>query len=305
MVLTMTLSPRVERKITVSGFRYGQDNPIGESRESVSGRGIRIGRALQRLGDKVLCMGFCSAEGKRIISQALSETGILRDFIEIPGALRMRITIFDEKENSATRCTQQGTAISAGALEQMEVSYARNLTEMGEGDVVVLGGDTPLGMGTDVYATLVGMAKDRTVRTVLAAQGELLKRGMQAGPYAALLSRGDLERLAGEKLCGEAALCAAAREILERSKGKYLCVDEGSRMLLISKREALCASVQGEQHKAGDGAVAGLAHAIQYAAQAEHMLRCAAAGRGLLCQEGPMDRRGFEQRALSAVISQI
>ncbi len=58
MVLTITLSPRVERKIVLSGFCIGEENQIIDAKETVSGRGIRAGMALKELGDKVLCMGF-------------------------------------------------------------------------------------------------------------------------------------------------------------------------------------------------------------------------------------------------------
>ena len=302
MVLTMTLSPWVERKVWLSELEYGKDNPITKTKEGVSGRGIRIGMALKELGDEVLCMGFCSAEGERIISRVLAEAEVQRDFIKVSGALRMRIAIYDEK-GTTTRCTQQGTAIESRAVEQMEVAYARNLSEMGEGDVVALGGHMPPGIGPEIYAELISMAKDRKVRTVLAAQEEKLEKGILAGPYAALLCKQDLEGLAGRTLPSQQECCTAARKILEQSGGAYLCVETREKMLLVSPETAFSAPISGAQQGMRAGAAAGLAHAAQHGA-GEALLRSAAAGRELLCKDTPAQRHAFEQRAQEIIVEE-
>lgn len=303
MVLTMTLSPWVECRVWLPELQYGKDNLASGMREGVSGRGIRMGTALRELGDEVLCMGFCSAEGERIISQVLADAGVERDFIKVPGALRMRIAIYDKK-GETTRCIQQGTAIEGRAVEQMEVAYARNLSEMGEGDVVALGGHIPLGIGPEIYAELIGMAKDRKVRAVLAAQEENLEKGVLAGPYAALLCKEDLEGLAGRTLRGEQECCAAAREILEQSGGAYLCVETREKLLLVSPQKAFSAPIFGEQKGMRAGAAAGLAHAAQHGA-GEALLRSAAAGRELLCKDMPAQRQHFEQRAGEIAVQEM
>lgn len=302
MVLTMTLSPWVECKVWLSKLEYGKDNPIVKTSEGVSGRGIRIGMALRELGDEALCMGFCTAEGARIISQVLADAGVEQDFIKVPGALRMRIAICDEKE-TITRCTQQATAIQSRAVEQMEVAYARNLSEMGEGDVVALGGHVPPGIGPEIYAELIAMAKERKVRTVLAAQEEKLEKGILAGPYAALLCKEDLESLAGRPLLGEQECCAAAKKILEQSGGVYLCVETKEKLLLVSHQEAFSAPIFGERKGMRAGAAAGLAHAAQHGV-GEVLLRSAVAGRELLCKDTPAQLHIFEQRTREIIVEE-
>lgn len=303
MVLIMTLSPWVECRVWLPELQYGKDNLVSKMREGVSGRGIRMGTALRELGDEVLCMGFCSAEGERIISQVLADAGVERDFIKVPGALRMRIAIYDEK-GATTRCIQQGTAIEGRAVEQMEVAYARNLSEMGEGDVVALGGHVPLGIEPEIYAELIGMAKDRKVRAVLAAQEEKLEKGVLAGPYAALLCKEDLESLAGRALQSQQECCQAAREILEQSGGAYLCIEMREKLLLVSPEQAFSAPISGERKGMRAGAAAGLAHAAQHGA-GEALLRSAAAGRALLCKDAPVQRQYFERCAGEVAIEEI
>ena len=82
MVLAMTLHPRMERVVFVSDFRLGGENQILQFKESVSGRGIRIGKAVQELGEKVECMGFCSAGVRHALYEELIQAGIASDFIE-------------------------------------------------------------------------------------------------------------------------------------------------------------------------------------------------------------------------------
>lgn len=302
MVLTMTLSPWVECKVWLPELQYGRDNLIAAMREDIAGRGIRIGMALRELGDEVLCMGFCSAEGERIISQVLADAEVERDFIKVSGALRMRIAIYDEK-GAITRCIQQGTAIESRALEQMEVAYARNLSEMGEGDVVALGGHVPPGIEPEIYAELISMAKERKVRAVLAAQEERLEKGVLAGPYAALICKEDLESLIGRALRSQQECCAAARQILEQSGGAYLCVEEREKLLLVSPETAFSTPISGTQQGMRAGAAAGLAHAAQHGA-GEVLLRSAAAGRELLCKDMPVQRQIFEQRASEIIVEE-
>lgn len=198
--IAMTLHPRMERVVFVSDFRLGGENQILQFKESVSGRGIRIGKAVQELGEKVECMGFCSARVRHALYEELIQAGIASDFIETAGVQRMRLTIFDQKGNSKTSCVQQGAAVDSAAVEQLEVAYARNLAKMGEGDVVALGGSVPAGVRKEIYASLISMAKERKIRAVLAARGECLLQGLAAGPYAAIISLLDLEAAAKEKL---------------------------------------------------------------------------------------------------------
>ncbi len=93
-------------------------------------------------------------------------------------------------------------------------------------------------MDTAVYAGLAGMAKDRKVRTVLAAHNELLEKGLLAGPYAAIASLRDLERLAGKRMNANKRICAEAQKILQKWGTKYLCIDAGERMLMVSREGA-------------------------------------------------------------------
>ena len=182
--------------------------------------------------------GLCSAEGERIIEQALASQEIFCDLIKIPGALRMRFTLYDRKESKVTRCTQQGTAVDSKAMEQLEVAFARNLLEMGEGDVVVLGGilrrrwTLQFTQGWRAWRRIEKYARFWQRIT------SFWKRGSLRGPYAAIASLRDLERLAGKRMNANKRICAEAQKILQKWGTKYLCIDAGERMLMVSREGA-------------------------------------------------------------------
>lgn len=304
MVLAMTLHPRMERVVFVSDFRLGGENQILQFKESVSGRGIRIGKAVQELGEKVECMGFCSAGVRHALYEELIQAGIASDFIETAGVQRMRLTIFDQKGNSKTSCVQQGAAVDSAAVEQLEVAYARNLAKMGEGDVVALGGSVPAGVRKEIYASLISMAKERKIRAVLAARGECLLQGLAAGPYAAIISLLDLEAAAKGKLSGKKQICRAARAALRSAKARYFCVATEERVFLIWEEETLCAPLK-KGCCVWDGMAAGLTYAVQCGAEPRKLLQGVAAGGELLCKKAPVAQRELEMRMREIPVEKV
>ena len=88
MIITVTLSPEIERKIFLSDFCVGQDNNAIKSTKTFGGGGLSASRIIKALGGETTAIGFIAGKNGRFIKDSLEILQIERDFTEVPGQLR-------------------------------------------------------------------------------------------------------------------------------------------------------------------------------------------------------------------------
>ena len=74
-------------------------------------------------------------------------------------------------------------------------------------------GSVPPGVPETFYGRLVAMARKRKVRTLLRANGESLRRGIEAQPTVVTLNQQEAERLLGRTLLTRTQYLEAAERI--------------------------------------------------------------------------------------------
>ncbi|WP_346355491.1 1-phosphofructokinase [Azotosporobacter soli] len=265
MIITVTLNPAVDKTVEIDDCRLDAVNRIKSSRLDAGGKGINVSKTIASLGGTSRAIGILAGKTGAMIEECLTQTGIAHAFLQGSGETRMNLKIVDKLNGRNTDINETGPRVSAEMIAQLKEQCVNSLREK---DILVLSGSVPPGVEKDVYREWIRAAKENGVRTVLDADGELLQAGLEAGPYLIKPNIHELERLAGERLEGEAATAEFARTLCSRYGIEVVVVSLGGEgALFVTAQEAyltrgLRVAVQSTVG-AGDAMVAGLALALE------------------------------------------
>ena len=211
-ILTVTLNPCIDRTISFEHFKSGSLNRALSERTDVGGKGINVSKVLRAMGYPALATGIAFGEtGKSILSR-LDEMGIANNFIfSDNGNSRTNLKLLDTSTGDVTEIGGVSGEVIPALLDSFIEKY---VTLLKDAELVVLSGSAPKGMPSDIYATLTQIAKERGIKVILDADGELLKNGIEAVPYMIKPNIYELSRLFGRNI-EKNELSAVTRKLLD------------------------------------------------------------------------------------------
>lgn len=238
MILTVTLNPAIDKTYRTGQLIPGHVNRM-ESMENIpGGKGINVGKILNECSCPVTATGFLGGYTGRWIERRLGEMGIGCDFVSIGADTRCSMNVVADN-GFVTEILEPGPWICP---EERLVFFGKYRELVQSCDLVVLSGSAAPGLPPDIYADLVGIAKDAGKRAILDTSGEALSRGIQAGPWLVKPNRKELEYLAGHPCRTRDEVLEAARKMLENGV-EWAAVSAGEKgMYLVGEREALYAA---------------------------------------------------------------
>lgn len=210
MIYTVTLNPALDLAMEVQRIILGDTNRVNRSQNSPGGKGINVSRVARVLGVDSLAMGFVSGPAGRFIEQAVNDLGIPDDFIHTPGQTRTNVIVVDRSEHIHTSFNERGPETDPRHLTELIRRLRRRARP---GDWVILSGSLPAGIPRNAYAQIIDAVQKKGAKTVLDADGEVLRLGVAARPCMIKPNRYELERLVGRPLADDAAILDAIDEV--------------------------------------------------------------------------------------------
>ena len=179
-IITVTLNPCIDKFAEISDFTVGKTNRVISSRSDIGGKGINVSRVLSASDTPSLATGLIAGVyGRKIVDQ-LDALEIPNDFIEADGETRINTKILDINSEVMTEINEKGFA----AGQNYDVFRERLISLLPYTEVLVLSGSVPHDLSTSVYRELTALAKSYDVKVILDADGDLLRKGIEASPYA-------------------------------------------------------------------------------------------------------------------------
>ena len=213
MITSISLNPSIDRTLTVEGFIPGGLNRVLSSSDVAAGKGINVALTVSALGLDAECIGFMYRDSGPLFEKRLMVNSTAYDFIWLEGSARTNIKVFDQAEGVVTELNESGREIDAESLKRMTelvCAHAEN------SDFLILSGSLPPGCPADYYATLIDAVGGLGARCVLDADGERLKKGLEARPFMIKPNRFELETMTGRKLESIGEIRDAARQYIEQ-----------------------------------------------------------------------------------------
>jgi 1-phosphofructokinase len=279
-IITVTLNPAIDETVVLDHLTPGEVHRATAVRFDAGGKGVNVASCLADWisGPPVIATGILGAANAYVFEELFAAKKITDAFIRIPGATRTNIKLTHAGET--TDINLPGLAADPRSVLTI---YKTILDLAVENALVLLAGSVPGGIGTSLYAELVGGLQGRGARVVLDTSGAALDRALNAKilPYCIKPNRSELEQVCRRALAADDDVITAAQALVSRGVGLVIVSLGAEGSLYVTKGEVLRASLPAIRPAstvgAGDAMVAGIIAALHDGAELEGIARLATA----------------------------
>jgi 1-phosphofructokinase family hexose kinase len=209
LIVTLTVNPAIDRTISVDRLAFEDRAYINSSRESAGGRGINASRVIQSFGGQTLAVLISGGDTGKRLEEHLSGCGYPIAVVPIQNDIRTNLTITD-KQGLTVNLNEAGPTLSKSELAHVERVVLQSLRKA---QWLMVCGSLPPGVPPSFYARLIAMAREKKVNTLLDADGDALREGLDARPTVVAPNQQEAERLLGRTLLTRAHFLEAAFQI--------------------------------------------------------------------------------------------
>lgn len=278
MITTVTLNPAVDKTIEIDNFCVGTVNRISSARLDAGGKGINVSKVIQSLGGRSRAVGILAGNNGRFIKEYLDSMEIENDFVFIDGETRVNTKVVDRVKHTNTDINESGPQVSDENLDKLSNKLYKDSEKS---SLIVFSGSVPQNVDKRIYKTWIEQAKDKGIKTILDADGELFKQGIKAGPYLVKPNINELEALFAQKINSVDETLKLSRGLLDYGIEIVVVSLGADGALFVRKNLAILAKGIKVEVKstvgAGDSMVAALALAIDKGYDFEKAVRLSVA----------------------------
>ena len=291
MVYTVTLNPAIDYIMHIGKLVRGSTNRSEREEIYFGGKGINVSAVLSELGIRSTALGFIGGFTGEALAAAVRAKGIDADFIRLNGGCtRINIKL---KSGAETEINAKGPDIGSGDVDIL----MNKLDRLNDGDVLVLAGSVPGSVPCDIYERILERVSPRGVRTVVDAEGELLRRVLKFGPYLIKPNRAELAGLISSPVDTEDEVIRGAMKLCDMGARNVLVSLGGDGAILIDETGGI--HVRSAHHGrlvnsvgAGDSMVAGFIAGMAMRGDFEYALELgSAAGSATAFSAGLADKK--------------
>lgn len=264
MITTITLNPAVDKTVEIADFEVGTVNRVSSIRLDAGGKGINVSKVVSSLGGKSKAVGILGGRNGSFIKEYLDHAGIENEFLFVEGETRTNLKIVDNSRKTNTDINEAGPQVSHEDLERVkQIAF----DPLDGNSIVVFSGSVPANVNKDLYGQWISAAKDAGAKTILDADGELLRQGIQAGPFLVKPNIHELEGFFGKKIEGIQEAEKLGRSLIDTYGIHVVVVSLGAKGALFLNGECslLAHSIEVDVKStvgAGDSMVAALAYSF-------------------------------------------
>ena len=276
MIYTVTLNPSIDYVINLEHLNTGHVNRVNSEHVYPGGKGINVSRILKTLGHDNVATGFVSNFTGDFITNSLSDLNVKSDFIKLDnGFTRINVKIKSDEE---TEINGGGPHISDEKLKEL----FDKLSELKEGDILVLAGSIPSTLKEDLYEKIMEQVKEYNVKVVVDATKNLLLNVLKYNPFLIKPNNHELEEIFNVKLECVDDIATYSRKLQEmgarnvlvsRGKDGAILITEDKELFISNVPKGIVINSVG----AGDSMVAGFISGYTNSNSYEEALRLGAA----------------------------
>ena len=256
MIYTITFNPALDYIMTVDNLEVGSVNRSKAEKILPGGKGINVSIVLTNLGVENTALGFIAGFTGKNIEDIVNKRGCKTDFVKLKDGLsRINIKLMSKPE---TEINGNGPCISEDEITEL----FNKLDKLMLDDTLVLAGSVPTTLPNDMYSRILEHIKDKGVKIVVDATGDLLVNCLKYNPFLIKPNNLELEQIFNTKLDSREDIIKCAFKLKEMgainvlvSMGKdgAILVDENDRVYDLMAPDGNVINTVG----AGDSMVAG------------------------------------------------
>ena len=191
MVYTITFNPSIDYVMEVEDIKMGMVNRSKMENICPGGKGINVSVVLHNLGIGNIALGYVAGFTGNEIIESLHKQGLRTDFIKLSkGFSRINVKL---KSDDETEINGNGPLIDNSSIEML----FDKLDDLSDGDMLVLAGSIPSSVSGDIYEVIMSRLKDKNIKIVVDATGDLLKNTLKYKPFLVKPNHHELGQLCG------------------------------------------------------------------------------------------------------------
>lgn len=266
MIYTITLNPALDYSLETSKFDLGKLNLSEKAYFLGGGKGINVSKVLKNFNVESTAIGFLGGFTGNFIKEELKEKNIKEDFVEVLGNTRVNIKI------KTGEIETELAGLSPEINENHVLALKEKLTNIQDGDILVLSGSVPKSLKTTIYKELVE-GLDKNIKVILDTRGEAFVETLKVRPFLVKPNHHELEEFCGKELHSLEEIVEGARTIQKLGVQNVIVSMGKDGSILLTEDSVYKGNVPKGTLKnsvgAGDSMVAGL---VSKLAQGESLL---------------------------------
>lgn len=266
MIYTITLNPALDYSLETSKFDLGKLNLSEKAYFLGGGKGINVSKVLKNFNVESTAIGFLGGFTGNFIKEELKEKNIKEDFVEVLGNTRVNIKI------KTGEVETELAGLSPEINENHVLALKEKLTNIQDGDILVLSGSVPKSLKTTIYKELVE-GLDKNIKVILDTRGEAFVETLKVKPFLVKPNHHELEEFCGKELHSLEEIVEGARTIQKLGVQNVIVSMGKDGSILLTEDSVYKGNVPKGTLKnsvgAGDSMVAGL---VSKLAQGESLL---------------------------------
>jgi 1-phosphofructokinase family hexose kinase len=287
LIVTLTINPTIDRVFSVDRLAFEDRAYINSTRETAGGRGINASFVIHSFGGKTLALMTSGGDTGKRLEQHLKQAELNFQTVPIEKEIRTNLTITD-RHGLTVNLNEAGPELSKAEVARVEKAVKDALA--GASWLMVCG-SVPPGVPHDFYARLIAAARKKKVNTLLHADADSLRHGIEEKPTVVTPNVQEAARLLGRTLLTRTHYLEAAESIRTMgaeaavlsagSRGAVGAFDVGLVEAVPPRVDAVCPI------GSGDALTAGYTWAIEKKKTPVDAMRWGvAAGTATACQPG-------------------
>lgn len=212
MIVTLTINPAIDRVINVDRLAFEDRSYINSTSESPGGRGINASCVIHSFSGSTLALLISGGDtGNRL--EQLMRGCFPFEVIPVAREIRTNLTITD-RHGLTVNLNEKGPELGKSEVALVEKTVRDALSRA---TWLMICGSAPPGVPDTFYGKLIAMARKKKVRTLMDADVESLRHGIEEKPTVVTPNQQEAERLLGRTLLTRTHYLEAAQRI--RSMG--------------------------------------------------------------------------------------
>jgi 1-phosphofructokinase family hexose kinase len=234
LIVTLTINPTIDRVISVDRLAFEDRAYINSTRESAGGRGINASCVIHSFGGQTLALLTCGGNAGKRLQEHMECDGLAFQVVPIENEIRTNLTITD-KHGLTVNLNEAGPTLSKAEVARVEKVVVGTLDRA---SWLMVCGSIPPGVPPSFYGRLIAAARKKKVKTLLHADGEALRQGIEERPTVVTPNQQEADRLLGRTLLTRTHYLEAAERI--RTMGpESVVLSLGSRGAVGAFREGI------------------------------------------------------------------
>ena len=231
MIYTLALNPAIDRTFWVERIDFEESTRVNQECRYPGGKGIDVSRVLTNLGLPNIALGFTGGFVGNELECRLACEGVHTDFMPITGETRTNIIVHETTTGRQILLTASGPEVSSFELGTL----IKKIEDLKDVTLLAMGGSLPPGVLPEAYRRIIATMKKRGVTTLLDADGQALRVGIQGGPDYIKPNAHELSELVGRELNELEDIIEAAEGVRSQGVGTVLVSRGAEGMVLVGE----------------------------------------------------------------------